>query len=109
MFANTTNITANDFYNNTTINNDYKSISENNTLKFDFERVTFNLVVTNNSKQVFINCENPDVSYYIGLNPLTSDYLFTSTFTFSFNDTSEYYVSIKYNEKIIIIGKIKMI
>ena len=109
MFGNKTNITGVDFYNNTVINNDYKNIEENNSLKLDFERITFNLVINTNSKDVVVNCENPDVSYYVGINPLAGEYLFTSIFTFSSNDTSDYYVSVKYNEKIIIIGKIKMI
>lgn len=105
MFSKKSNITANDFYNNQAIQDEFVNVDE-----IDFlDSIRFIYRIETNVKKIKIYCNRSDVSYYVGLNPLNDTYVFTSDFEFALDNTSEYYISIKTNSKIIIIDTINLL
>lgn len=108
MFSKKSNIIAQDFYNNDAIQSDFIQIKKEIVL-LNLDLISYKLKVENNVKTVTINSDNGYISYYVGLYPLTDTFIYNSTFIFNISDISEYYVCINYNNKIIILGIIKLI
>ena len=99
MFSKKSDIIAQDFYNNDAIQSDFIQVKKDIS-GLNLDLISYKLKIENNLKKVIINCNNPYVSYYVGLIPLTATFIYNSNFIFDITDVSDYYVCVKYNNNI---------
>lgn len=84
---------------------DYEDLEKREELStIDIGKLSFTKSIVDTNTLITINSvKNETITYYIGTNPLTGTYTISNVFSFNSSDNTEYYVSVKNSEQIIVI------